>query len=252
MSKVFRSPKSLTLLGGLVLSLLLIVTYLSVRAQQNADREIEIQLEKAAAPTNLEVDLPAYIAHRQAVLRERAAANPRLKAKAMIFFSHPKAPDAFLAMLNETEIPLNAIGNIYRGWEEFGGGFEVNEQSLRDFKIQSKAELVKLVAQQHREHISSSVRDMEDAIRALSQLEFKEPQAKRDALLAYQRSLERLQVYDAFLSQNASQFCSFLVERELQQLVQINDRHDVELVDVYLDDEGVRGSLSPFAIIERR
>jgi hypothetical protein len=63
MSKVFRSPKSLTLLGAVVLSFLLIVTYVNVRAQQNADREIEIQLEKAAAPTNLaNLSLPEYIA----------------------------------------------------------------------------------------------------------------------------------------------------------------------------------------------
>ena len=247
MSKVFRSPKSLTLLGGLVLSLLLIVTYLSVRAQQNADREIEIQLEKAAAPTNLEVDLPAYIAHRQAVLRERAAENPKLKAKAMIFFSHPKAPDAFLAMLNETEIPLHALGGIYRIWEEFKGGFDVNEESLQGFNIQSKAALVELIAKQHRDHIAFMIQDTEKVIGQIADSGLK-PEDRERVQQQYQQFLGRLRAYDAAISQHGPQFCSFQVERELQQLVQIQNRNDVAMVDVSLPQEKGERRLNAFAL----
>ena len=194
------------------------------------------------------MELPAYITNRRAALRARAATNPRQKAKALVFFAAPKNPDAFLTFLDETDIPLNALVNIYKGWEEFGGGFSVNEQSLGRFNIRSKAELVARINKQHRDHISSAVEGIEDAIQALSETTFKDDKTKEKALQVYQRGLKRTQEYDALLSQNSIQIHSFGVERELQQLVEIDDRDDIELTDAYLDGENVLGRPKPFAI----
>jgi hypothetical protein len=171
--------------------------------------------------------------HRKAALRERAAATPELKAKAMVFFSDTKGPDALRAFLDETGIPLNDIRSIYRGWQEFSGGFDVNEKSLQDFNIQNKEDLVVLMAKQHRDHISSAVRDRELNLVELEKVQFKDPKDKENTRQACRQLLQRLQAYDANLAQQGTQFYSLHVEYELARLVEIQNRPDVELIDMY-------------------
>ena len=243
MSKFFRSPKYLTLLGAVVLSLLLIVTYVNVRAQPNADREIEIQLEKAGAPTDLSnLSLSDYIAVRNDALREKAATSPELKTTAMIFFSDNKAPDNLRTFLAESQIPLSAIKGVYHGWRESTGGFDVTEKRLQDLGIQNTDDLVVAWVKTSRYSMSTLIQHIELSLVGFEKVEFKEPGAKEMTLRATREALQKYQEYE----QHDTQFYSLRVEYELGRLIEIQNRPDVELVDTY--DEAFVGRISPFAI----